>query len=85
LRELQLSDREDPVTLTVAKRIIDLANQGERGTQIFRPTKAIFVIDHFHQQLISQPFSAARLIGRLSSGGAPELRLAVERVEDEAA
>jgi hypothetical protein len=73
LRELQLSDREDPVTLTVAKRIIDLANQ------------AIFVIDHFHQQLISQPFSAARLIGRLSSGGAPELRLAVERVEDEAA
>ena len=30
LRELQLSDREDPVTLTVAKRIIELANQGER-------------------------------------------------------
>ena len=30
LRELQLNDREDPVTLTVAKRIIELANQGER-------------------------------------------------------
>jgi hypothetical protein len=30
LRQLQLSDREDPVTLTVAKRIIELANQGER-------------------------------------------------------
>jgi hypothetical protein len=30
LRELQLNDREDPVTLTVAKLIIDLANQGER-------------------------------------------------------
>jgi hypothetical protein len=30
LRELQLSDREDPVTLTVAKRIIELANEGER-------------------------------------------------------
>ena len=30
LRELQLSDREDPVTLTVAKRLIELANEGER-------------------------------------------------------
>jgi hypothetical protein len=30
LRELQLSDRKDPVTLTVAKRIIELAIQGER-------------------------------------------------------
>ena len=30
LRELQLTDRDDPVTLTVAKLIIDLANQGER-------------------------------------------------------
>ena len=30
LRELQLNDREDPVTLTVAKLIIELANQGER-------------------------------------------------------
>jgi hypothetical protein len=30
LRELQLTNREDPVTLTVAKLIIDLANQGER-------------------------------------------------------
>jgi hypothetical protein len=30
LRELKLNDREDPVTLTVAKRIIELANQGER-------------------------------------------------------
>jgi hypothetical protein len=30
LRELQLNDRDDPVTLTVAKRIIELANQGER-------------------------------------------------------
>ena len=30
LRELQLNDREDPATLTVAKRIIELANQGER-------------------------------------------------------
>ena len=30
LRELQLNDREDPITLTVAKLIIDLANQGER-------------------------------------------------------
>jgi hypothetical protein len=30
LRELQLTDREDPVTLTVAKLVIDLANQGER-------------------------------------------------------
>jgi len=30
LRELQLSDREDPVTLTVARRIIELANEGER-------------------------------------------------------
>jgi hypothetical protein len=30
LRELQLNDRKDPVALTVAKRIIELANQGER-------------------------------------------------------
>jgi len=30
LRELQLNDREDPITLTVAKLIIELANQGER-------------------------------------------------------
>jgi hypothetical protein len=30
LRELQLSDREDPVTLTVARRVIELAKQGER-------------------------------------------------------
>jgi hypothetical protein len=31
LRELRLIDREDPVTLTVAHRIIDLAKQGERN------------------------------------------------------
>jgi hypothetical protein len=30
LCELQLNDREDPITLTVAKLIIELANQGER-------------------------------------------------------
>ena len=30
LRELELNDREDPVTLTVARRIIELAKQGER-------------------------------------------------------
>jgi hypothetical protein len=29
LRELGLSDREDLVTITVAKRIIELAKQGE--------------------------------------------------------
>jgi hypothetical protein len=31
LRELRLTDREDPATLTVAHRIIDLAKQGERN------------------------------------------------------
>lgn len=30
LRELQLKDRSDPATLLVAKRIIELAKQGER-------------------------------------------------------
>jgi hypothetical protein len=30
LLELQLTDREDAVTLTVARRIIELARQGER-------------------------------------------------------
>ena len=36
LRELQLNDREDPVTLTVAKRIIELANQRERDPVLLR-------------------------------------------------
>jgi hypothetical protein len=31
LRELRLINREDPPTLTVAHRIIDLAKQGERN------------------------------------------------------
>jgi hypothetical protein len=31
LRELRLINREDPATLTVAHRIIDLAKQGERN------------------------------------------------------
>jgi hypothetical protein len=30
LKELELVDREDPVTQLVAKRIIELAKQGER-------------------------------------------------------
>jgi hypothetical protein len=30
LRKLQLKDRSDPATLLVAKRIIELAKQGER-------------------------------------------------------
>jgi hypothetical protein len=30
LRELNLVDREDPLTLLVAKRIIEIANEGER-------------------------------------------------------
>jgi hypothetical protein len=30
LRKLQLKDRSDPTTLLVAKRIIELAKQGER-------------------------------------------------------
>jgi hypothetical protein len=31
LRELRLVDREDPATLLVAHKIIDLAKQGERN------------------------------------------------------
>ena len=31
LRELRLVDREDPATLMVAHRIVDLAKQGERN------------------------------------------------------
>jgi hypothetical protein len=31
LRELRLINREDPATLTVAHRIVDLAKQGERN------------------------------------------------------
>jgi hypothetical protein len=31
LRDLRLSDREDPATLTVAHRIIDLVKLGERN------------------------------------------------------
>ena len=31
LRELRLINREDPATLTVAQRIVDLAKQGERN------------------------------------------------------
>ena len=36
LLELQLTDREDPVTLTVARRIIELAKQGERDADRLR-------------------------------------------------
>ena len=36
LLELQLNDREDPVTLTVARRIIELAKQGERDADRLR-------------------------------------------------
>jgi hypothetical protein len=36
LLELKLNDREDPVTLTVARRIIELAKQGERDADRLR-------------------------------------------------
>ena len=36
LRELGLVDRDDPATLMVAKRIIELAQQGERDAARLR-------------------------------------------------
>jgi hypothetical protein len=36
LEELQLKDRSDPATMLVAKRIIELAQQGERNATRLR-------------------------------------------------
>jgi hypothetical protein len=36
LRDLRLTDREDPATLLVAERIIELAKQGERNPRLLR-------------------------------------------------
>ena len=59
LLELQLNDREDPVTLTVARRIIELAKQGERDADRLRD-RALEVIS-----------TAVSLRGRKSSFGFP--------------
>jgi hypothetical protein len=47
LRTLRLSDRNDPIALMVAKKIIELAKQGQHNPERLRP----LVISQFQKRL----------------------------------